>query len=370
MGSIWGNSLKISIFGESHGAEIGVIIDGFPAGFSVDFNKIEMEMKRRAPSESGSSTKRREKDEALVMSGIYEGKTTGAPIGIRISNTDTKSADYRNLMTIPRPGHADYPAYLRYRGGNDVRGGGHFSGRLTAPIVYAGALCKQLLEQKNIRIGSHILRIGTAQDTSLDPLTIDESQLNEMLQKQLPVIDDKAVESMKNEIESARLSCDSIGGIIECAATGVKAGLGDPMFRGIEQRLSSILFSVPAVKGVEFGDGFALAGMRGSQANDEYRMQNGRVITTSNHNGGILGGISNGAPILFRVAIKPTSSISTKQRSVDLTTMSDTELIVKGRHDACIVPRAVPVIEAVCAIALADLMLEANGYDDDRTASR
>jgi len=362
MGSIWGNNIKISIFGESHGAGIGVTIDGFPAGVAYDETFILEEMKRRAPGRNLQSTARKEADTPKILSGVYNGKTTGAPICAVIENTNQRSGDYAALHDQPRPGHADYTGALRYQGYNDPRGGGHFSGRLTAPLVFAGAFCKLWLKTQNIIVGAHIQSIAGIQDKPFSDTDVAPQQLENLRLVAYPLNDTEALQPMLNAIEQARSEQDSVGGVIECAAIGLPAGIGGPMMDTVESRLSSLLFAVPAVKGVEFGAGFAFAGLRGSQANDAFYQDGERVKTKTNHNGGILGGITNGMPLLTRVCIKPTPSISKTQNTLSLSTKEIAPLEIHGRHDPCIVIRAVPVIEAACAIALADLLREAKGY--------
>lgn len=349
-----GKHIQVSVFGQSHSKAIGAVIDGLPAGVKIDSEKVAAFMRRRAPGNTKYSTKRREADEPVVLSGLVDGVTCGAPLGFLIENTNTRSSDYDNLRAVPRPGHADYPANVRYGGYQDVAGGGHFSGRLTAPLCFAGAVCLQILEQKGVKVQAHIYELAGVRDIPFDPITITDARPGE---KVFPVISDACGEEMQAEIEKARMSADSVGGIVECAVTGVPAGLGDPMFDGVENQLARNIFGVPAVKGLEFGNGFACAKLRGSQNNDPYTIdENGKIVTTSNNNGGILGGITSGMPILFRVAVKPTSSIGKEQQSVNLNTMQPEKLIVHGRHDPCIVPRAVPVIEAVTAITMLDIL--------------
>lgn len=349
-----GKHIQVSVFGQSHSKAIGAVIDGLPAGVKIDSEKVAAFMRRRAPGNTKYSTKRREADEPVVLSGLVDGVTCGAPLGFLIENTNTRSSDYDNLRAVPRPGHADYPANVRYGGYQDVAGGGHFSGRLTAPLCFAGAVCLQILEQKGVKVQAHIYELAGVRDIPFDPITITDARLSE---KVFPVISDACGEEMQAEIEKARMSADSVGGIVECAVTGMPAGLGDPMFDGIENQLARNIFGVPAVKGLEFGNGFACAKLRGSQNNDPYTIdENGKIVTTSNNNGGILGGITSGMPILFRVAVKPTSSIGKEQQSVNLQTMQPEKLVVHGRHDPCIVPRAVPVIEAVTAITMLDIL--------------
>lgn len=345
--------VRISIFGESHGIAIGVVIDGLPAGEPIDMDAVLAQMKRRAPGQDKSATPRKESDFPKVMSGLLNHTTTGAPLCAVIENTNTRSQDYGNLLDVPRPGHSDYPAYLHYHGFNDIRGGGHFSGRLTAPLVFAGAICRQILERRGIRIGGHVASVAQIQDTLFDPVDISAELLETLSTTYFPVIDAGKKEAMAALIEDARMSQDSVGGIVECAVTGLPAGIGGPLFGGIEPVLSSILFGIPAVKGVEFGDGFGSCALRGSQNNDPFYFDaDGKVKTSTNHAGGILGGITTGMPMVFRVGVKPTASISQNQQSVNLQTGENQILSVHGRHDPCIVPRAVPVVESAAAIAL------------------
>lgn len=358
MSSEYGNNIKLSIFGESHGEAIGCVIDGLPHGVKLDMDKIYIDMSRRAPGKDKTATPRLEKDIPHIISGVIDNVTTGAPLAMIIENTNTKSGDYANVMSVPRPSHSDYPAYVKYDGKNDVRGGGHFSGRLTAPLVFAGAVAKQILAEKGITVGAHILKIGNACDDGFDMLNVNSQQLDELTKKAFSVICDDAENKMRDEIENARLNQDSIGGIIECAVTGLPIGLGSNIFSTVESRLASMLFAVPAVKGVQFGKGFELGAMLGSQANDQYCVRDNQVALLSNNNGGILGGMTTGAPIILSVAVKPTPSISQKQKSVNLQTMKEEELTIKGRHDPCIVPRAVPVIEGAVAFALLDMMAQ------------
>ena len=362
MGSTWGNALKISIFGESHGAGIGVVLDGFPAGVPYDEAFVLREMERRAPGRNRQSTARREADTPQILSGVYGGKTTGTPICAVIGNTNTRSQDYAALADQPRPGHADYTGAVRYHGFNDPRGGGHFSGRLTAPLVFAGALCKLYLKKKGVTVGAHIQSIAQIQDTAFDDVAVSADELDALRMQEYPILNPRAQAAMLAAIEDARMDCDSVGGVIECAAVGLPAGLGSPMMDTVESRLSSILFAVPAVKGVEFGAGFAFAALRGSHANDTFYQDGDTVKTETNNNGGVNGGITNGMPLVFRVCIKPTPSISSVQQTLNIRTGKIEPLSIHGRHDPCIVTRAAPVVEAACAIALADLLREANGY--------
>lgn len=363
MSSVWGRFLKISVFGESHGEGIGVVVDGLPAGIKIDFDEIAAEMVRRSPKASPWSTSRKEEDVPEIMSGVYNGYTTGSPICAVIYNRDQRSNDYSDIADIPRPGHADYTGRIRYNGFNDPRGGGHFSGRLTAPIVFAGALCRQYLKKYGVEIGAHIYNIEKEFDVPFDPCEISAEELRALRKKSFSVVSDMAGERMTKAVLDAKKEGDSVGGVIECAAVGLPCGIGSPIFGGVEPVLSSILFAVPAVKGVEFGAGFEIAEMRGSKANDPYIKNGERITCSSNNNGGVLGGITDGMPLLLRVAIKPTPSVSCPQSSVDLKTMEEKQLVIPGRHDTCIVPRAVCVVEAACAVALTDILLEARGYE-------
>ena len=359
MSSNWGNQLKLSIFGESHGNGIGVVLDGLPAGIPIDQEEILAQMARRAPGRDLSSTPRKEEDLPEILSGVRNGTLTGAPLAAVIRNRNVRSGDYGNLSVLPRPGHADYTGYIRYQGANDIRGGGHFSGRLTAPLVFAGAVCRQVLERRGIKIAAHIARIASVTDDSFPALDIPGDLMARLSRSSFAVIRARAEDDMRAEIERARLDCDSVGGVVECAVTGVPAGAGSPMFGGVENVFSSILFGIPAVKAVEFGDGFACCGRRGSENNDSFYYNESRQVKTrTNHCGGILGGITNGMPILFRVGIKPTASIGKEQDTIDLSRQENAKLVVKGRHDPCIVPRAVPVVEAAAAAAPLDLLLE------------
>ena len=352
MSSTYGEKIKRSVFGESHGGGIGVVIDGLPAGEAIDFDAVLAQMARRAPGRDKTATPRKESDLPRVLSGMLGDVLTGAPLCAVIENTNTRSQDYGNLLTKPRPGHSDYTAYVKYHGANDIRGGGHFSGRITAPLVFAGAVCRQLLERRGIQIAAHIQSVGSIHDKPFDPVAVPSALIKRLSASSFALIDESAEEAVRAEIEAARLAQDSVGGTIECAVTGLPAGVGEPMFDGLEGAIAKAVFGVPAVKGIEFGAGFALAAMRGSRANDAFCYQNGHVVTETNHCGGILGGIANGMPLIFRCAVKPTPSISQPQKTVDLQTGENTVLTIHGRHDPCIVPRAVPVIEAVTALAI------------------
>ncbi len=354
--SSWGNSIKISVFGESHGSGIGVVIDGLPAGKKIDMDSVYLQMSRRAPGRDKTATPRLEKDIPEVLSGMLDSTTTGAPLCAVIRNTNTRSGDYGNILSAPRPGHADYTGNIRYSGFNDIRGGGHFSGRLTAPIVFAGSICRQILAEKGIRIAAHISSVGNIRDKRFDPVDISTELMDRLNKETFALIDTEKEAPMRELIEECRMDCDSIGGTIECTVTGLPAGIGSPMFEGAENVISSIVFGIPAVKGIEFGSGFEAAEMRGSQNNDEFYYDGDTVKTRTNNHGGILGGITSGMPLIFRAAIKPTPSIAKQQNTVDLTEKKDTTLSIHGRHDPCIVPRAVPVVEAAAAIAVLEIV--------------
>lgn len=360
MASVYGNALRLSIFGQSHSPAIGCSIDGLPAGIAVDLDRLQAFLDRRAPGRSSTSTARREADAPEFIAGITDGHTNGAPVAAIIRNGNTRSRDYDELRRKPRPGHADWPADVKYRGYQDVAGGGHFSGRLTAPLCVAGGIALQALEARGIRIAAHIASLGPEPicDTPLDPMKPNRVQLDAILANPLPCVSASAATRMRACILDAKNDLDSVGGIVECVAYGVPAGLGDPMFDGIENRIAKIAFGIPAVKGVEFGAGMAAARLRGSQNNDPYRMDGDAVRPQTNHAGGILGGITTGMPVVWRMAVKPTPSIGRHQQSVDLEARSNAELVVHGRHDPCIVPRAVPVAEAACGLALLDALLE------------
>lgn len=356
MSGMWGIKIKISIFGESHGNAIGINIDGLPSGLELNLEDIAYEMRRRAPGKSPLSTARSEEDIPEILSGYFNGKTTGTPLCAIIRNTNTRSKDYSLLKDVMRPGHADYSGNIRYNGFNDYRGGGHFSGRITAPLVFAGAICKQILKEKGIVVAAHVKSIKDIKDKSFLDSDIDLNSVEALKTFELPLIDKSIEENMRKEILEAKEDMDSVGGTIECGVFGINPGVGDPFFDSVESTLAHLLFSVPAVKGVEFGRGFELTNMRGSQANDEIYYEDGKVKTRTNNNGGILGGITNGMPIIFTTAIKPTSSIGKEQKTVNINTKENTILKVEGRHDPCIVQRAIPVIEAVTAIGILELL--------------
>lgn len=358
MSSYLGRNLHVSVFGQSHSPAIGVCVDGLPAGERVDPEELQSFLKRRAPGQTATSTPRKEADETRILCGLADGVTCGAPLAAVIENTNTRSQDYARLRDVPRPGHADYTAQVRYGGFQDVAGGGHFSGRLTAPLCIAGGIALQILARRGVQVSAHIQSIGEIEDRPFDSMGEQAEILDRLKAAPFPVLDEKAGERMRASILQARSERDSVGGVVECIAQGLPAGLGDPMFGGMEGRLAAALFGVPAVKGVEFGAGFGAARMRGSEHNDPFALREGRVVTKTNHAGGILGGITTGMPILLRAAFKPTPSIAMEQDSVSLSRMEAEKLVVTGRHDPCIVPRAVPVVEAVTALVLLDALLD------------
>ena len=350
MSNTFGRNLSVTIFGQSHAPAIGVTIDGFPAGFAIDMDALSAFLRRRAPGNSALSTPRKEADLPEFLCGLVGNTTCGAPLTAIIRNTNTRSQDYAALQAVPRPGHADYTANIRYGGHQDVSGGGHFSGRLTAPLCIAGGICLQFLEKHGVYVQARIVSIGGIEDTAAFDAPVRH--------KPFPVVTDAVGEQMQAAILAAKAEGDSLGGMIECRVNGVPAGLGAPMFDGMENRIAQIVFGIPAVKGIEFGAGFAAARMRGSENNDAFRIRDGAVLTETNHCGGILGGITNAMPIVFRAAVKPTPSIARTQKSVDLSAMEQTTLEIHGRHDPCIVPRAVPCMEAAAAIAVLDAWLD------------
>ena len=350
MSSIFsGTALRLSVFGQSHSEAIGMTLDGLPAGIPVDPDELLGFLNRRAPGQNDWSTPRREEDRPEFLCGLKDGRTCGAPLTAVIRNHNTRGKDYEQLRILPRPGHADYTAQVKYGGFQDYQGGGHFSGRLTAPLCVAGGILLQMLKRQGITVQARVLRIADVEDESPFASSVAE--------KEFPTVSDEAGLRMRKAISDARGEGDSVGGIVECVIRGVPAGIGEPMFDGVENRIAQLMFAVPAVKGIEFGAGFAAAGMRGSENNDEFCLTEGQIRTRSNHAGGILGGITDGEEIVFRTAFKPTPSISRPQRSVNLETMREETLAITGRHDPCIVPRAVPVVEAAAAIALSDLIL-------------
>ena len=376
MSTVFGTNIKLTFFGQSHSPAVGVVIDGLPAGEAIDPDALQAFLNLRAPGRNILSTARKEADRPEILSGLAGGVTCGAPLALIIRNNDTRSSDYESLRYVPRPGHADLPAYVKYNGSNDIRGGGQFSARLTAPLCAAGGILLQILARRGVRVSAHIAEIAGISDLPFDP--VDEgSQTAELLAaKDFPVIDDTAGSAMQEAILAARSEGDSIGGIVECMITGLPAGLGEPMYGSVEGIISQAVFGIPAVKGIEFGAGFAAALMRGSENNDPFcadpaymkmLQKDGRSATpqeagahirsVSNNHGGILGGLTSGMPVIFRAAFKPTPSIAKTQRSVDLRTLEETELIISGRHDPCVVPRAVPCVIAAAAVAAAQIIL-------------
>lgn len=359
MSSTWGERIQISIFGGSHTAAIGVNIDGLPAGEPIDWEEILAQMARRAPGQDPTATRRREADQPRVLCGLLDGVTTGAPLCAVIENTNQRSKDYEGLRINPRPGHADYTAYVKYGNHHDVRGGGHFSGRLTAPLVFAGAVARQILARRGILVASHVASIGEVEDLAFDPVSIPVELMKRLSGEYFPVIDPDRKAEMRAVIESARMDCDSVGGTVECVVTGLPVGAGNPMFDGAENVIASLCFGIPAMKGIEFGSGFGGSRRRGSQNNDPfYYDEEGRVKTRTNHAGGIQGGITNGMPLVFRAAFKPTASIAQEQDTVNLQTGENTKLVIHGRHDPCIVPRAAAAVEAAACVSVLELLAE------------
>lgn len=354
MSSMTGNKIKISVFGQSHSKAIGIVIDGLPAGKKIDLDRVEKFMERRAPGRNSLSTSRKEPDTPEIVSGLVNSVTCGAPLCAVIYNKNPHSSDYGNIIDTPRPSHADFSGYMRYNGFNDVSGGGHFSGRLTAPLCFAGAVCMQYLEDMGIDVQAHILKIKDVYDEKFNPVSIEKYSI---YNKDFPVINDEAGKKMQEIINSARENSDSVGGIVECAVTGMKAGFGDPMFDGVENLLARNVFGIPAVKGIEFGNGFSATDLFGSENNDDFIICDGEIKTATNNSGGINGGITNGMPIVFNTAFKPTPSIFKEQNSVSLKNKTEEKLQIKGRHDPCIVQRAVPVLEAVTAFTVLDIVL-------------
>ena len=352
----YGTHIDLRIYGGSHDPEIGVTCAGLPAGETVDMAQLQAFLARRAPGKNAWSTSRREPDAPVFLGGLENGALTGETLHAVIRNTSQRSGDYANLADIPRPSHADFAARMKYGAAVDLRGGGHFSGRLTAPLCIAGGIALQILERRGIRIAAHALEIAGERDTGFDPLE-PAAQMEALQSAGFPVLSPEAGERMCRKIEEARQAEDSVGGIVECVVTGLPAGVGEHMFFGMEGRIAGLVFAIPAVKGLEFGAGFACARMRGSQNNDPYHMVGDTVRTTSNHAGGIVGGMTTGMPLLFRAAVKPTPSIGLEQDSVSLSKKENVKFTIQGRHDPCIVPRAVPVIEAAAALAVLDAML-------------
>jgi len=356
MSNIYGKNISISIFGQSHSPAIGVTIDGLPAGFTVDINELRHFLQRRMPGTGVFTTSRKEADEPEFLSGLVDGVTCGAPLTAVIHNTDVRSSDYEQIYDVPRPSHADYTSYVKYGEKRDVRGGGQFSGRMTAPLCIAGGICLQILKQKDIFIAAHITQIGKIKGRGFDTVNVNKDDFSILSAAAFPVTDENTGKQMLAAIAEAKEAGDSLGGIVECAVIGIPAGTGEPMFDGMENRLASILFGIPAVKGVEFGNGFSAAELKGSENNDAFILSGDKIKTRTNNHGGILGGITSGMPVIFRVAFKPTPSITIRQDSVSLSKLKETTLEITGRHDPCIVPRAVPCIEAAAAITIYDAL--------------
>ena len=349
MSSSIGENLRLTIFGQSHSPAVGMTLEGVPAGENLDFDALAAFLRRRAPGQNAWSTARKEADRPEFLSGLVGNTTCGTPLTAIIRNTDTRSKDYSALKITPRPGHADFTAEVKYHGFQDFAGGGHFSGRLTAPLCVAGGICLQILKREGITVISRIAAIGGVQD--------EGELLSSTAEKDFPTVSDARGEKMRERIAQAKAEGDSVGGVVECAVLGLPAGLGDPMFDGMENRIAAIVFGIPAVKGLEFGAGFAAAALRGSENNDAFALRDGKIVTETNRCGGILGGITNGMPLVFRAAFKPTPSIARSQKTVNLQTMEEENLNIVGRHDPCIVPRAVPVVESAAAIAVYDALL-------------
>lgn len=357
MSSIIGNKLKISLFGESHGEGIGVVIDGLPAGFEINFDYINKQMRRRIPGKSTLSSPRKEDDEYNILSGLFQGRTTGTPLTAIMYNKDKKPDDYNQY--ILRPGHSDYTGCIKYSNFNDYRGGGHFSGRLTAPLLFAGSIALQILESKNIYIGSRIKSIYNINDDTINTMNIE--MIKNLKDMDFPVVSEEKEKLMKDCIINEKEKGNSLGGIAETFIINFSAGYGEPFFDSVESKISHMIFSIPAVKGIEFGAGFKITGLTGKEANDEFKIENNKITTLTNNSGGILGGISNGMPIIFRTAIKPTPSIAHFQNTVNIKEMKNTVLNIEGRHDPCIVPRVIPVIDGSTALVILDLILERDG---------
>lgn len=358
MSSAIGSRITTTVFGESHGPAIGAVMDAPPAGYKIDMDEILVQTARRAPGTDPTATTRKETDMPEIVSGLLDGVTTGAPLALIIRNNDQRSHNYSNIADRPRPSHADYAANVRYNGHNDIRGGGNFSGRLTAPLTVAGAIARQILKAHGITIGGHVSFIGSTADEPFDPVNVSAELLDSLNRRYFSVISDEAKNKMTEEIAAAKSKCNSIGGEIEIAVTGLPVGIGSPTARGVENAVSAAVFCVPAIKGIEFGEGFGFASMKGSEANDQMYYDGDTVKCRTNNCGGITGGITNGMPLIIRAAIKPTPSIAMRQNTVNLKTKADDTLVIEGRHDPCIVPRALPAVEAAVALALLDLLAE------------
>lgn len=358
MQSEWGHVLRVTVFGASHEPELGVRIEHLPKGLSIDTQALQAFLNRRASDGGVGKTARREPDRIVIRSGLSDGRTDGTPFVAVIENKNIDSAPYDAYRDVPRPSHIDYPARLRFGEDVDLRGGGHFSGRMTAAYCIAGGIAKQQLERRGVAIAAHLRSVGDVSDVPFDSVHPDPTVLKAVSEKPFPVLDDARGAQMREKIQAVQAQDDSIGGVIECIVTGFPKGVGSPLFCGIDSRLSELLFAVPAMRGVAFGSGFDAANMTGSLHNDPYVLENGTVRTETNFHGGLIGGISTGMPIVFSAAIKPASGIALPQRTLNLKTGEQTELTVRGRHDACIAVRAVPVIEAVAALAMYDILLE------------
>lgn len=354
----YGFNIKLNIYGGSHDERIGMTLDGIPAGERIDPDALRAFMARRAPGNDAYSTKRRESDDPVFLSGFDGDMTTGERIEAVIYNKDQHSGDYSEVCDIPRPSHADFAAIMKYGRDVDLRGGGHFSGRLTAPMCIAGGICLQILVRKNIHIAAHIASVGDVSDLPFDAVGVTKTDLDALHRRKFPTLSEEKGNEMRSVIEAARLDGDSVGGVVECAAIGLPVGLGEHMFMGVEARVSNAIFAIPAVKAIEFGQGFASTELRGSENNDPFEVRDGKIVTKTNNCGGILGGMTDGMPLIFRAAMKPTPSIGKEQDSVSLSRMENVKLTIKGRHDPCVVPRAVPVFEAACALAIMDMLLD------------
>lgn len=356
MSGTWGRNIKYTIFGESHGEGIGIVIDNLPPGLEINSTKINAELRRRQPGTGDLTTTRKEADEFEILSGIFDNRTTGAPLCSFIRNTGQHSKDYDMTKDLLRPSHADYTGYVKFKGFNDHRGGGHFSGRLTAAIVFAGAIAKQILSEHHINIISHIYKIGDLCDATFSSKNLSVEDYTHLTSIGFPTINPSIGVSMQQKVSDIKALGDSIGGIVETVILNIPPGLGSPFFDSLESTISHLIFSIPGVKGIEFGDGFDLAEMKGSDANDQFYIEDSKIRTLTNHNGGILGGISTGMPIIFKTAFKPTPSISLEQNTVNIKQMQNTTLKINGRHDPCIIPRALPVVEAASAMAILDCL--------------
>lgn len=357
MSSTFGENIVVSLFGESHGYCVGATVDGFPAGIKLDFQYINEFMERRKPKLNAFSTSRLEDDTYKIVSGLTNGYTNGSPLTVIILNKSMNSDDYSNMINVVRPSHADFTASIKFRGYNDTLGGGHFSGRLMAPVCFVGAICKYVLEQRNVKVCSHLFSVGNVKDVPFNMTEVSSADINKIYKNDIPVISDDTGRKMIDLVKKINVKKDSVGGIIECACLGVPVGVGAPHFDGIENRLSSAMFGIPGIKGIEFGSGFDGCASFGSVNNDEFYMDKGSVKTKSNNCGGILGGISNGMPIIFRVAVKPASSIGIEQNTINLKTKENVRITVCGRHDSCIALRAVPCVEAMTSIVIYDMLL-------------